>query len=115
MFVLTTIADTIRIPPSMFAQPTIEAIEKEIDTKYPNRVIYDVGLVISRYENALEVSEGVCVAGDGGAHHEVGGCSLWYNRFLVHDWNNASKLVIFQPLSLFYYYSSLVNHRLSSN
>lgn len=71
MFVLTTIADTMRIPPSMFAQPTIEAIEKEIDAKYPNRVIYDVGLVICRYNDSLEVGEGICVAGDGGAHHEV--------------------------------------------
>lgn len=71
MFVLTTMADSICIPPSMFAEPTIECVHDEIEKKYPNRVIMDVGLVISRYGDALEIGDGVCVAGDGGAHHEV--------------------------------------------
>jgi len=55
----------------MFAEPTIECVHDEIEKKYPNRVIMDVGLVISRYGDALEIGDGVCVAGDGGAHHEV--------------------------------------------
>jgi len=89
MFVLTTITDTVRIPPSMFAQPTLEAIEKEIDTKYPNRVIYDVGLVICRHGNTLEVGEGICVAGDGGAHHEV---SRVVRLILTESVNNVPKI-----------------------
>jgi len=71
MFELTTIADTVRIPPSMLAQPTLVSVHSEMDKKYPNRVIMDVGLVISRYGDALEVGDGVIAAGDGGAHHEV--------------------------------------------
>jgi DNA-directed RNA polymerase III subunit RPC8 len=42
-----------------------------MDKKYPNRVIMDMGLVICRYGDALQVGDGVCAAGDGGAHHEV--------------------------------------------
>lgn len=71
MFVLTTIADTVRIPPTMLAQPTLTSVHSEMDKKYPNRVIMDVGLVVCRYGDALQVGDGVCAAGDGGAHHEI--------------------------------------------
>mmetsp|Transcript_1064 Transcript_1064/g.2649 ORF Transcript_1064/g.2649 Transcript_1064/m.2649 type:complete len:323 (-) Transcript_1064:1041-2009(-) len=71
MFVLATIADTVRIPASMLAQPTLVSVHSEMDKKYPNRVIMDMGLVICRYGNALHIGDGVCAAGDGGAHHEV--------------------------------------------
>jgi DNA-directed RNA polymerase III subunit RPC8 len=71
MFVLTTIADTVRIPPYMLADPTLTSVHSEMDKKYPNKVIMDVGLVIGRYGDALQVGDGVCAAGDGGAHHEV--------------------------------------------
>lgn len=79
MFVLTTIVDTIRIPPYLLAQPTLTSVHHEMDVKFPNRVIMDVGLVICRYGNA-QVGDGVCVAGDGGAHHEV-----------------LAKLLVFRP------------------
>jgi DNA-directed RNA polymerase subunit E'/Rpb7 len=50
-----------------------------MDAKYPNRVIMDQGLVICRFGDA-RVGDGVCVAGDGGAHHQV-----------------LARLVIFRP------------------
>jgi len=71
MFILTTIVDTVRIPPHMLAQPTLVSVHSEMDKKYPNRVIMDVGLVVCRYGDALHLGDGVCVAGDGGAHHEI--------------------------------------------
>ncbi len=80
MFVITTIADTICIPPSMFYKPTLTSVHTEIDKKYPNRVIMDVGLVICRYGDVLQIGDGVCVPGDGNAHHEV-----------------VFRLVVFQP------------------
>jgi DNA-directed RNA polymerase III subunit RPC8 len=70
MFVIATILDTIRIPPNLLSTPTIQAIHSEIDQRFPNRVLLDVGLVISRYGDHVEVGNGVCVAGDGGSHHE---------------------------------------------
>jgi len=80
MFVLTTISDTVRIPPPMFVQPIVTTVHQEIEKKYPNRVIMDLGLVICRYGDVLEIGDGLCVAGDGGAHYEV-----------------AFRLVIFRP------------------
>ncbi len=71
MFVITTIADTIRIDPMMFFQSTKTSVHQEIDKKYPNRVIMDVGLVICRYGDVTTIGDGVCVPGDGAAHHEV--------------------------------------------
>lgn len=63
--------DSVRIPPPLLAQPTLISVHSEMDKKYPNRVMMDVGLAICRYGDALEVGDGVLVAGDGGAHHEV--------------------------------------------
>lgn len=71
MFVLSVVADMVRIPPSMFVQPTLTAVHAEIDKKYPNRVLMDVGLVICRYGSVLQIGDGVCACGDGAAHHEV--------------------------------------------
>ncbi len=71
MFVIATIADTIRIPPAMFSQSTRTCAHQEIDKKYPNRVLMDVGLVICRYGDVTKIGDGVCVPGDGAAHHEV--------------------------------------------
>lgn len=71
MFVISTCADTIRIMPHMFHQSTQSCVHHEIDKKYPNRVIMDVGLVICRYGAVTQIGDGVCVPGDGAAHHEV--------------------------------------------
>jgi DNA-directed RNA polymerase III subunit RPC8 len=71
MFVITTVADTIRLEPQKFSMDTMDAIHEEIDMKYPNRVLYDCGLVISRFGDVLEIGDGMCVPGDGGAHYET--------------------------------------------
>jgi len=70
MFVITTLVDTIRIPAHMLSLPTLTALHKEIDLKFPNRVLMDVGLVICRYGDCLKITNGTCVPGDGGCHHE---------------------------------------------
>jgi DNA-directed RNA polymerase III subunit RPC8 len=56
------------------------ALHSEIDLKYPNRVLMDYGLAICRYGDCLKITNGSCVPGDGGSHHEC-----WF------------KLVIFRP------------------
>lgn len=70
MFVVVTLVDTIRIPAKNLKLPTLVALHNEIDLKYPNRVLMDTGLVISRYKQILKISNGLCVPGDGGCHHE---------------------------------------------
>jgi DNA-directed RNA polymerase III subunit RPC8 len=80
MFVLTDILDKIRIPPGLLGVGTVQAIHNEIDQKFPNRVLMDVGLVVCRYGSVSKVGHGVCIAGDGGSHHEC-----------------AFRLVVFRP------------------
>mmetsp|Transcript_36211 Transcript_36211/g.59052 ORF Transcript_36211/g.59052 Transcript_36211/m.59052 type:complete len:330 (-) Transcript_36211:42-1031(-) len=71
MFVLTLLADTIRIPPHLLAKPTLTSVQTEIEKRYPNKIIVDVGLIVCPYGPPLEVGDGILVAGDGGAHHQV--------------------------------------------
>jgi DNA-directed RNA polymerase subunit E'/Rpb7 len=64
----------------MLASTSLVALHSEIDLKYPNRVLMDFGLAICRYGDCLKITNGSCVPGDGGSHHEC-----WF------------KLVIFRP------------------
>jgi DNA-directed RNA polymerase III subunit RPC8 len=70
MFVVVSLVDIIRVPAQNLRLPTLKALQNEIDYKYPNRVLMDVGLVISRYGGILKITNGSCVPGDGGSHHE---------------------------------------------
>ncbi|KAL9186553.1 hypothetical protein ACHAXT_005791 [Thalassiosira profunda] len=71
MFVVALLADTIRIPPPLLSRPTLTSVQSEIDRRYPNRVLGDVGLVVCPYGPPLDVGDGLLVPGDGGAHHQV--------------------------------------------
>lgn len=77
MFIVIKVVDRIHIPSHLLGKPTHEAVLNEIDSKYPNRVIIDVGLVICRHGPCLKIGDGICVPGNstgfpgsGGAHHE---------------------------------------------
>jgi DNA-directed RNA polymerase subunit E'/Rpb7 len=70
MFNVVSLVDTIRIPAHNLRLPSLVALKNEIDLKFPNRVLTDVGLVISRYGDILKITNGCCVPGDGGSHHE---------------------------------------------
>ena len=70
MFILTTVVDRIRVPAHMLDLPTLTALHNEIDLKYPNRVLMNVGLVVCRYGECSKITNGSCVPGDGGSHHE---------------------------------------------
>ena len=70
MFILTTVIDRIRVPAHKLGLPTLAALHNEIDLKYPNRVLMNVGLVICRYGGCSKITNGTCVPGDGGSHHE---------------------------------------------
>ena len=54
----------------MLSLPTLVALQREIDLKYPDRVLMDVGLVICRYGDCLKITNGSCGNGCGGSHHE---------------------------------------------
>lgn len=50
--------------------PTAEAISKQLETSYLDRVIPDLGLVITLYD-ILEIGEGFVYHSDGGAHYST--------------------------------------------
>ncbi|KAL7275558.1 DNA-directed RNA polymerase III complex subunit Rpc25 [Rhizina undulata] len=70
MFILSTFTDLVIIEPQNFEKGTLDALEDQINTKYANKVVYNVGLCICLFD-ILEVSEGMVGHGSGCAHVNV--------------------------------------------
>lgn len=70
MFVLADIEDTISVHPSTFGQPALTSISDQINIKYANKILVDVGLCISLFD-ILSCSEGKVRFGDGCLYHHV--------------------------------------------
>ncbi|KIL62118.1 hypothetical protein M378DRAFT_129227, partial [Amanita muscaria Koide BX008] len=81
MFCLSIIKDTIPIHPSNFGVPAEQALIAEINKKYANRVLLDVGLCVCVFDLA-EVGEGKVRYGDG---------FLWYKVVF--------RIVVFRPFT----------------
>ncbi|KAK2749758.1 DNA-directed RNA polymerase III subunit rpc25 [Onygenales sp. PD_40] len=64
MFILTTISDLVQISPEDFSKLSAVAIEDNINEKYANKVIQNVGLCIGFYD-LLESSDGLIGHGTG--------------------------------------------------
>lgn len=71
--------DTIPIPPANFGVPTEKALINEINKKYANRVLHDVGLCICVFDLA-EAGEGKVRYGDG---------FLWYKGMYIFSDDRA--------------------------
>ncbi|KAI4519977.1 hypothetical protein K525DRAFT_225977 [Schizophyllum commune Loenen D] len=81
MFQLSIIKDTVPIHPSDFGVPAQEAIITELNKKYANRVLHNVGLGICVFDLS-QASEGKVRYGDG---------MLWYKVVF--------RLVVFRPFT----------------
>ncbi|KAJ2777250.1 DNA-directed RNA polymerase III complex subunit Rpc25 [Coemansia javaensis] len=57
MFVLAVLRDTLKVVPTEFTKPREQALKDEINRKYANRVLHDVGLCILAHD-LLEIDEG---------------------------------------------------------
>ncbi|KAJ3573846.1 hypothetical protein NP233_g2164 [Leucocoprinus birnbaumii] len=79
MFSLAIIKDTVAVLPSQFGTPADEAIIAEINKKYANRVLHDIGLCITVFDLS-QVGEGKVRYGDG---------CLWYKVVF--------RMVVFRP------------------
>jgi len=79
MFILSIVKDKIPIHPSQFGLPPEQALINELNKKYANRVLHDVGLCICVFDVA-EVGEGKVRYGDG---------FLWYTVVF--------RLTVFRP------------------
>ncbi|KAF9524411.1 RNA polymerase III subunit Rpc25-domain-containing protein [Crepidotus variabilis] len=81
MFQLSIIKDTVAVHPSNFGAPVEDALIAEINKKYANRVLHDVGLCIAVFD-VSEAGEGKVRYGDG---------YLWYKVIF--------RMVIFRPFT----------------
>ncbi|KAF8329381.1 RNA polymerase III subunit Rpc25-domain-containing protein [Cantharellus anzutake] len=81
MFQLSILKDKISVAPASFGIPAEQAIIKELNKKYANRVIFDLGLAICVHD-LINASEGVVHYGDG---------CFWYKV--------TFRLVVFRPFS----------------
>ncbi|CEL61955.1 DNA-directed RNA polymerase III subunit C25 [Rhizoctonia solani AG-1 IB] len=79
MFVTTTLKDNVSVAPSQFSAPAHIAITNELNKKYANRVLLDIGLCICVFD-LIWVGEGVVKYGDG---------CYWYKV--------TFRMVVFRP------------------
>ncbi|KAJ7708744.1 polymerase III polypeptide H [Mycena rosella] len=79
MFNLAILKDTVAVHPSDFGGPQEQAITAELNKKYANRILHDVGLCICVFD-VTEAGEGKVRYGDG---------FLWYKVIF--------RMVIFRP------------------
>lgn len=63
----SSFTDLVIIEPQDFSKSTVDALEDQINTKYANKVVYNVGLCICLWD-ILKVSEGMVGHGSGSAH-----------------------------------------------
>ena len=69
MFVVCRIADVIQIVPDLFGADYSMVLTEEIDRKYANKVIADVGLCITLYD-FIDIGDAFVHPSDGTAHTE---------------------------------------------
>ncbi|KAF0712177.1 hypothetical protein AaE_012096, partial [Aphanomyces astaci] len=70
MFVLCRVADVIQVAPELFSSDYSSVLIEEIDRKYANKVIADVGLCITHYD-FIEIGDAYIHPSDGTSHTDV--------------------------------------------
>jgi len=70
MFILTTLRDNVRISPIDFKKRKSDAIADELNKKYSNKVIYNVGLCIRLFDIS-HVAEPFVLPNDGSTYNRV--------------------------------------------
>ncbi|CAM9174572.1 unnamed protein product, partial [Heterosigma akashiwo] len=70
MFVLAVVKDSVKIHPSAFDKNQIQALTEEIDHKYANKVILDVGLCICLFDFE-HIGDAYIYPLDGSAHYKA--------------------------------------------
>ncbi|KAI9225995.1 MAG: DNA-directed RNA polymerase III subunit RPC8 isoform a [Piptocephalis tieghemiana] len=70
MFVLSLLSDRVRVAPQHFTKPTADAVKDELNQKFSNRVVQQVGLCICLFD-IVKMSEGFIYHSDGCSYIEV--------------------------------------------
>lgn len=69
MFYLTEVEDHVRVEPKHFGLPTREAIEKQLNESYVNKINKELGFVVSVI-SVGNVEDGVIIPGDGAPYYK---------------------------------------------
>jgi len=69
MFYLLDVEDHVRVEPKHFGLPTREAVEKQLNESYVNKVTKELGYVVS-VVSVEKVHDGVIIPGDGAAFYK---------------------------------------------
>lgn len=70
MYVLTEMRDIVHVKPWQFDQDLRVVIEDELNKKYANKVIYELGLCIALFD-ILKIEDSYVFPGDGSSHTRV--------------------------------------------
>lgn len=70
MYVLTEMKDVVHIKPWLFDQDIKVVIEDELNKKYANKVIYQLGLCIALFD-IIKIEDSYVFPGDGSSHTRV--------------------------------------------
>lgn len=77
MFILSEVADVIKILPQTFNLPIHEAVKNELHKKYANKVIANLGLVVAVWD-ILDIQDGNLKPGEGAVFVKVQfRCVVW--------------------------------------
>jgi len=94
MFVLTSIKQTVRVPAEKFHLNLYQAIEQELNQKYANKVVLNVGLCIALWD-LTNREDSYILPGDGASHTKVSfRCAVFrpfMDEILVGKIKNASS------------------------
>ena len=66
MFVLSVIEDKLKVVPESFLRPMSEVLQEQVETKYSNKVVLEVGLCVCFYD-FLEVGDPYVYPSEGSA------------------------------------------------
>lgn len=66
---VSNLQDTVALQPSTFGQPVHDVLIRELNKKYANRVLHDVGLCVTVFD-LTKCSEGKVRYGDGCLWHK---------------------------------------------
>ena len=70
MYVLAEMRDIVHVKPWQFDQDLRVVIEDELNKKYANKVIYELGLCIALFD-ILKIDDSYVFPGDGSSHTRV--------------------------------------------
>lgn len=70
MFVVAELRDSVRVAPDTFDRELLEVLAEELDKKYANKVLVDIGLCLCVLD-FKEVQDAIIYPSDGAAHHRV--------------------------------------------